>query len=217
LRILAITDIHGAYEKMESIVRREAASDMIVVGGDLTTFGTPDEAREAIERLQSFRKPVFVVGGNMDPLPLEDVFINLGVSINGRGVVTNGIGLFGVSGAPTSPLNTPHEIAEETIRLRAEHGWKEVREARVTIFVPHAPPYNTSLDRTYAGNNVGSRAVREFIEDHHPDLTICGHIHEAWGQDRIGTTVIVNCGQVGKGRYAIVDIDDGVHVQNMES
>ncbi len=215
MRILAITDIHGAYERMESIVEREVSSNMIIVGGDLTTFGTPDEARGAIQRLQSFRKPVFVVGGNMDPVPLEDVFISLGVSIDGRGVVMNGIGLFGVSGAPTSPLSTPHEIPEETIRFRAELGWKDVRNARVKIFVPHAPPYNTSLDRTYAGKNVGSRAVREFIEEHQPDLTICGHIHEAWGQDSIGTTVIVNCGQVGKGRYAVVDINNGVQVQNM--
>jgi Icc-related predicted phosphoesterase len=150
----------------------------------------------------------------MDPVLLEETFEALGVSINGRGVLIDEIGLFGVSAAPLSILKTPHEIPEEEIRHRAEMGWKDVRHARTTVFVPHAPPFNTSVDRTYAGKNVGSKAVREFIEERQPGITICGHIHESWGQDRIGSTVIVNCGQAGKGRYALVDIGDEIRIEN---
>jgi len=216
VRILAITDVHGAYDKMESIVREEESADMIIVGGDLTTFGTPLEAEQAIQRLKAFGKPVFVVGGNMDPASLEDTFERLGVSINGRGVVVNEIGFFGVSAAPVSPLRTPHEIPEEEIKRHAETGWMDVRQARTTVFVPHAPPFNTSVDRTYAGKNVGSKAVREFIEERQPAVTICGHIHESWGQDRIGETIVVNCGPAGKGHYALIDIGEKIRVENRQ-
>jgi len=47
-----------------------------------------------------------------------------------------------------------------------------------TVYVFHAPPDNTCLDQRYDGSHVGSMAVRLFIEEHQPYLTLHGHIHE---------------------------------------
>ena len=59
---------------------------------------------------------------------------------------------------------------------------------------------------------VGSRAVREFIEQHQPIVSLHGHIHESRGAVRIGRTVAINPGSTyGEGVLdgAIIDIEDG--------
>jgi hypothetical protein len=110
-------------------------------------------------------------------------------------------------------MHTPYEISEEEIKKRAEAGWLEVQAARWKIFVPHAPPQKTKLDRIFLGKHVGSTAVREFIEQYQPDVVICGHIHEARGVDSLGKATMVNCGAAGKGYYAIIEIGNTVDVQ----
>ncbi len=55
-----------------------------------------------------------------------------------------------------------------------------------TLYLFHDAPYNTPLDMTFKENpnikngeiHIGSRAIRKFIEDHNPMLTMHGHIHE---------------------------------------
>jgi uncharacterized protein len=48
-----------------------------------------------------------------------------------------------------------------------------------TIYVCHTPPFNTPLDTMPRGRHVGSKALRAFIEQHAPPLTLHGHIHES--------------------------------------
>ncbi len=71
------------------------------------------------------------------------------------------------------------------------------------IFLFHSPPYNTNLDRAAVDNvkidhapldlHQGSIAIRRFIEQRQPLLTLHGHIHESarlsgsW-KDQIGQT-----------------------------
>ena len=130
----------------------------------------------------------------------------MGVGINGRGMMLDQVGIFGVSASPMTPLHTPYEISEEEIALRAHSGWKDIQSARTTIFVPHAPPFNTKIDVLAGGKHVGSTAVRKFIEQHQPTVVVCGHIHEARGTDTLGTSTIVNCGPAGRGYYAIITL-----------
>ncbi len=59
---------------------------------------------------------------------------------------------------------------------------------------PFAAPRGVA-DRTSAGQSVGSLAVAEAIRRVQPELVLCGHIHDSWGEEgRIGTTRIVNLG-----------------------
>ncbi len=81
------------------------------------------------------------------------------------------------------------------------------------VFVSHAPPHGTALDRKHAGQHAGSYAIRTAIERTQPLLSLHGHIIEspkAGGaiQDRIGQTTCVNLGQtVGVLQYGIIEID----------
>lgn len=215
MTILALADIHGAYDETARIIESNPSADVIIIAGDLTTYGKPAEAESAIVRLQRFGKPVFVVAGNMDPPELEGVFESLKVSLNGRGVVVGDVGFCGVSASPISPLMTPNEVSESEIAARAARGWKEISAARWKVFVPHAPPHNTRLDIIRSGRHVGSTAVRQFIEEFRPHAVVCGHIHEARGVDVVGTSKVVNCGPAGQGMYSIVRIGTSVEIETL--
>ncbi|MFO8084326.1 MAG: metallophosphoesterase [Desulfobacterales bacterium] len=71
---------------------------------------------------------------------------------------------------------------------------KKIR--RPFIFVSHTPPYNTSLDVMYAGDHVGSLAVRDFIEKWSQKKYLIGsfhgHIHESPHRTGSIMTVIHN-------------------------
>jgi uncharacterized protein len=213
MRIIAFTDVHGSYDRVEEILTTESFFDAIVIGGDLTTHGTIDEARCAIQGLQKFGKPVLAVAGNMDLPTFEAAYETLNVNINAKGIVLDDAGFFGVAGSPFTPMNTPYEISEAEIARRASLGWRDVSAAHWKIFVPHAPPRGTALDRILIGKHVGSSAVREFVELRQPDVLVCGHIHESRGIDVLGKTQMVNCGTAARGSYAVIEIGKAVSIE----
>ncbi len=68
------------------------------------------------------------------------------------------------------------------------------------VFVAHAPPFGSDLDRTQGQKALGSRAIRAAIEKYQPVLSLHGHIHESpevTGEFRqnINKTVAINPGQ----------------------
>ena len=211
MRILALTDIHGAYKKAEEIIRKEPA-DILIIGGDLTTVGSVKEVENAISRFQSLSHRLLCVAGNMDLPQHDDVFTKLGVSINGCGMEIDGVGFFGVSAAPLSPLSTPYEITEEEMAKRITTGFKQIEKCSVSFFVPHAPPYGTRVDIIHAGYHAGSTAVRDFIDDEQPDLVICGHIHEGRGEDLLGKSKIVNSGAACDGYYSVIEVNQEIRI-----
>jgi Icc-related predicted phosphoesterase len=76
---------------------------------------------------------------------------------------------------------------------------------KTLILVTHQPAWNTKLD-TASDRHTGSRAIRGFIETHQPVLAVSGHMHEAYGTDRIGPTTLVNPGPWRNSRYAVADL-----------
>ncbi len=214
--IIALTDIHDAFDEVDRILNSERNYDLIVIGGDLTTHGTPEAAEDAIRKIMKHDRPILAVAGNMDPVAADDVFTGLGVSINARGVIVDTVGFCGVSGAQFSPLHTPYEISEEEIALRAQNGWRQLEKATCRIFVPHVPPYGTALDRIRTGAHVGSTSVRRFIEGYSPEVAICGHIHESRGVDILGSTRVINCGPASRGFYGVVSVGASITVETRE-
>lgn len=53
-------------------------------------------------------------------------------------------------------------------------------EPEKTVYVMHTPPFGTSLDLVGWKGHIGSMAVRQFIEEQQPYLTLHGHIHETF-------------------------------------
>lgn len=79
-------------------------------------------------------------------------------------------------------------IAADLERLAAQS------DPAKTVYVTHSPPWGTALDRLTNGTPIGSPAVRSFIEQRRPPLTLHGHVHESPGVCRIGSTLSVNPG-----------------------
>jgi len=97
------------------------------------------------------------------------------------------------------------------------------------IFLFHSPPYQTNLDRAALDGkmidyvpldvNIGSIAIKRFIEDKQPHITMHGHVHEStrltgkW-KERIGRTYSFNAAHDGKELSVIkFDLD---HPENAE-
>lgn len=90
-----------------------------------------------------------------------------------------------------------------------------------SIWLFHTPPYKTKLDRAALDGkmvdhapldvHVGSVAVRRFIEEHQPLLTLHGHVHEstqltgAW-RDRLGRSHLFSAAHQGS-ELAVVNFD----------
>jgi len=79
------------------------------------------------------------------------------------------------------------------------------------ILVAHAPPFDSGLDLLISGEAVGSHAVRAFIEQRQPSISLHGHLHDSPLKSgrfyqQIGRTIAVNPGQ-GTETLAAVTFD----------
>jgi hypothetical protein len=206
MRLLAVADIHDRFPAVDDALRKAGPIDLLVLAGDLTTNGTPDQVDRAIQSWRPRVPQVLAVSGNMDSPAIDERLERLGISLNGRGVRVGQIALFGCSAAPVS-IGTPYELPESELECRIELGYKQVQGAAQLVFVPHAPPRG-AVDRTWCGVAAGSTAIRAFIDRVQPSLVLCGHIHEARGQVRLGRSLVVNCGPARRGHYVIAEFTD---------
>lgn len=104
----------------------------------------------------------------------------------------------------TDPKNDIRTVAKEKGTIMDELDMlKKLADPRKTIYVIHAPPYNTKLDITSLGEHVGSKAVRKFIKEKQPLITLHGHIHESPGKEMLGKTTAIN---PGNEHFIIIDL-----------
>ncbi len=217
MRIAYVVDVHDRFDAVPAAMDEIGEVDLLIVGGDLTTGGGPDDAERAIGGWRELAPRMLALAGNMDSQAIDDRLADLDVALDGRGFVFGEVGVFGVSAAPHSPLKTPYELGDEELERRIQQGFTHVLGCRFTIFCPHAPPHGTACDRLASGQHVGSVVVRAFIEREQPDLVLCGHIHESRGRDEIGRTRVVNPGPVGEGHHAVIEVDGGLTVRLEDS
>jgi uncharacterized protein len=213
MRLAYVVDVHGHPQSVPDALAAVGDLDLLVVGGDITTAGTPAEAERSIATWQPLAPRLLALAGNMDSPEIDARLADLGVALDARGATFDGVGIFGVSAAPVSPLRTPYELSDDELARRIAAGFAAVKESRVRIFCPHAPPARTACDRLASGEHVGSTAVRAFVEREQPDLVLCGHIHESRGEDELGRSRIVNPGPVTAGHYVLVEVDGGLSVR----
>lgn len=123
-----------------------------------------------------------------------------------------------------TPWKTPRECSEQDLRKKLEKEYERVGRPEHLVCNFHAPPFGTTIDLapklkpdktvvTSAGapvmEHVGSRAVREFIEEHQLLLGLHGHIHEACGSEYLKRTLCLNPGseyQTGILRGFVIDL-----------
>ena len=205
--LLSLGDLHGSIGWNSTLEKAAAEADAILVCGDLTQFGRPEDADRLLDDLLRRCDQVLAVAGNCDSHAIERHLASRSISLHGRGRMLGGvIGVCGVSGSNPTPFGTPLEYDEDTLAEALRSGWEQIADAHVRILLHHAPPKHTACDRTAGGLHVGVRGLRAFCEKEEPELVVCGHIHEARGQDMIGRTLVVNGGMAARGHGVRIEV-----------
>jgi Icc-related predicted phosphoesterase len=212
VRLFCITDIHSEARRFEKILAAEPRADLLIIGGDFTNFGKPPEVDHILNLAQAHTPQVLAVAGNCDSPEIDQLLLDRGVSLHRRGVRVGDVGFFGLSAMPPWKGNM-YEFPEADLERFLAASFAQVEGSPRHIMVPHCPPRNSEVDRSASGANVGSTAVRSWVDKVKPILVICGHIHEARGQAKIGNTIVVNCGPAREGNYAVAEVGNDVKVE----
>jgi Icc-related predicted phosphoesterase len=219
IRIAAAGDLHANGEERERVERAFAEldpqTDIVLLAGDLTGCGDPDEARVLADVCRELQVPVFAVLGNHDwhlnqthelVSILTDGHVRVlerstaRCEIRGRSVGIVGLKGF-VGGFPDYVLPDFGEpllrevYAETTADVQAlDRGLREVAEADVRVVLMHYSPTTTTLEGEPRAiwPFLGSDRLARPIVDHRPDLVVHGHAHAGSFEGFVGPVSVYN-------------------------
>ncbi|MEZ0320034.1 MAG: metallophosphoesterase family protein [Pyrobaculum sp.] len=203
MRLLLVADVHDAVSNIRKLGRDY---DAVIAAGDYTYKRTLEAAAEALLALAEVG-PVYFVPGNTDPPELTRFRADGVYPIHGATAALGPLVVGGVGGSLPTPFDDLFKLSEEEIEALL----KSLRPIP-HILVVHNPPRGL-LDRVGGVRPVGSVAVRRYIEERQPLLSVHGHIHEDRGITVLGDTVVVNPGPLKNGYYAVAEVDRVVRVE----
>lgn len=194
MTLLLFSDVHGDLDACRAIVDQASEADVVVGAGDFCVARRNLQA--PIDVLSTIDAPTVLVPGNAES---EDELADACTDwpdahvLHGNGVTLNGLPFYGIGGGiPVTPFGPwSYDFTEEA----AEEMLADCPNG--AVLVSHSPPKN-AVDQDSGGQHLGSAAVRDTIEEKEPILTVCGHIHDSWGeQAEIGSTTVINAGPEG--------------------
>lgn len=209
MKIVATSDIHGSKALINLLMREIIAKeqiDALIIAGDIApknfdasfTFSEiklkqKEELEKICKMLQGVKIPVFMLIGNDDHIADEEwdkILRSYGIfNLNMASYPLKGLKITGFQYVLPTPWNTNNELPEEELGLRLKSMEKQINHK--TILVTHAPPFGV-LDKLISGQHAGSSSIYKLVKNKQPLFHIFGHIHEAFGQDKIGNTICCN-------------------------
>ncbi len=190
MRILAFSDLHASRKQAAELVAASRDADLVIGAGDYCNMG--EGLGEALGLLSGIRAPMVLVPGNAESAEALRAEVEEGIAVlHGGGIAIGGVKMFGLGySVPPPPFGEGWSCNLD--EAEAEAMLAQCKAA--DILISHSPPRGVA-DRTSAGQSVGSLAVAEAIRRVQPELVLCGHIHDSWGEEgRIGATRIFNLG-----------------------
>ncbi len=202
MKILAISDIHSKVENIKKLNFENF--DLIVLAGDITDFGDYNEAKNIISLFP--KDKLLAVPGNCDTYDVIRLLEDENVNLHAKCKKINNLIFCGIGYSLITPFNTPLELTEEEISNILKNFEK------CDVLISHTPPY-LACDKTSSQKNVGSKEIRKFIEEKNVKLVICGHIHEAYGIEKVKECLVVNVAAFKNGRYGIININEKIEAK----
>ena len=199
MKVLAFSDLHRDLDQARSLVERSSEADAVIAAGD---FASVHEGLEAtIGALRPIAVPTVLVPGNNeteDALRQACEGWDAATVLHGEETQIDGTPFFGLgAGIPITPWDWSFDLDEEQAAERLD-GCPEG-----AVLVVHSPPKG-HCDTSSSGDHLGSQAILDAIERKRPPLAVCGHIHEAWGdEDEVGETRVINLGPSGR----LIDVE----------
>lgn len=199
LRLAAIADLHctrtsqGAFAPLFTAVNDEA--DILLLCGDLTDHGMPEEAQVLLKELTGVRIPMIAVLGNHDlhtgkQEELEKIFADVGMHVlDGDDCEVSGLGFAGVKGfcggfgrhtleawGEEAVKRFVYESVEESLKLEKALARLQTPQR---IAVLHYAPIQTTVEGEpepiYAF--LGSSRLEEPLERYQVAAAFHGHAH----------------------------------------
>ena len=191
MRLLAFSDLHRDADQAERLVQLSGEADVVIAAGDFASVHMGLE--KMIEALERIEKPTIVVPGNNEKEEaLREACADWpsATVLHGEEAEIDGTRFFGLGGGvPTTPWPWSFDLDEE------EAAQKLAGCPEDAVLVVHSPPKG----HVDGEHHLGSESILRTIEERRPRLAVCGHIHEAWGQEsRVGKTKVVNLGPDGR-------------------
>ncbi len=219
IRIAAAGDIHASEANRLQIEQAfgalDADVDLVLLAGDLTTYGEPDQAAVLADAVRGVDVPVVAVLGNHDwhsnrHEEIVQLLADAGATVLERSwtvleIRDLDVGVVGtkgfIGGFPDSQLPDFGEpllrqvYGETTAEVRAiEQGLEAVASCPVRIVLLHYAPTTTTLEgepRTIWAF-LGTDRMAPPIELHRPDIVIHGHGHAGSFAGSIGDVPVFN-------------------------
>jgi Icc-related predicted phosphoesterase len=208
MRILVASDLHYSLKQLDWVVGVAGQYDLVVLAGDhldIRSYVEPDAqiavVLEYLTRIAA-KTTVAACSGNHDLNAENDLdertaiwlqsARDAGVYVDGTSMVTDDVRV------TVCPWWDGPRTRERFADMLAEEA--EAFGERVWVWVYHAPPDRSATSWT-GRRYYGDTDLNAWIERFHPDLVLCGHVHESpfadegsWS-DRIGATLVVNPGR----------------------
>ncbi|MDE0389956.1 MAG: metallophosphatase domain-containing protein [Rhodospirillales bacterium] len=189
MRLVLLSDTHGLHREMMMNI---PDGDLLVHAGDFCAEGEVAETRSFREFFRGLPHPHKVaITGNHDRCLEADPSLGAEIFAGCHYLLDSGVEIGGVTfrGSPWQPWFFDMGFnLERGVELREK--W-ELIPAHVDVLITHAPPHGV-LDGTGTGENVGCEELRAATRRTCPRLHVFGHIHQARGWERLGSTLHVN-------------------------
>lgn len=195
MRLLAFSDIHRDLRQAARLAERAREVDVVVAAGDFASVHRGLE--ELIDMLVVIETPtVLVPGNNETDEALREACRGWAAArvLHGETTEIDGAPFFGLgAGVPETPWPWSFDLPEEDAAARL------AACPPGAVLVVHSPPKGHVDGRRH----LGSEAILRAIEEKQPRLAVCGHVHEAAGEESyVGATRVLNLGPAG----TVVDV-----------
>jgi Icc-related predicted phosphoesterase len=235
VRIAAAGDIHCSEENRDQVAAAfdeiRGRADLVLLAGDLTTHGEPEEAAVLAEVVRGFELPIYAVLGNHDwhSDRSDDVTVTLRdagiVVLDGASAVAEvrgvRVGIAGtkgfIGGFPDSALPDFGEpllrrvYAETTREVKAlGAGLDAISDCDIRVVLLHYAPTTTTLEgeRQTIWAFLGSDRLAGPIVEHQPHLTVHGHGHSGTFEGFVGAVPVFNVAVPVMGRdFFVFELD----------
>ena len=199
MRIAATADLHfsaqtqGLLKEQLGRVRDEA--DVLVVAGDLTNYGRPQEMEPLVNVLVRLRLPIIAVLGNHDyecgqEAELIRMMTSEGIKVlDGTGYERDGVGFAGTKGfiggfgrgvltAFGEPEIKAFVKASIDEAMKLERAMSQLRSLKRVVVLHYAPIAATvSGEAPEIYPYLGSSRLAEVVDRHGAELILHGHAH----------------------------------------
>lgn len=197
-RLLIISDVHGNYEALKTVLENAGRYDQVIVLGDLVDYGPdPDLVIDEVRSIGAL-----VLRGNHDEAVAKGIDCGCGERMHPISVYTRRrISMTKLSKTDVAWLDTlPYE--------------KLLQFGNTKIKAVHAAPKNRLYAYLYPW--LSNEEVKELLDREPNPIYLIGHTHYQFLRPLEKGVKIINPGSVGQPRdgdpraaYAIMDLDSG--------